>query len=134
MEDIKEIKLELLKETMEAYTVNTRSTVPDLGCVYESDDGRRCAMGRIMTPEAIALLKASDMNSSASIGRVLNLFRGKDIRPLQEKWMPLVEHHDFLDAMQSLHDRVECWNKDGLSSIGMARAERIRHMILSEDV
>ncbi len=127
---MKELKLELLKETVEHYNVNTRSTMPDMGCVYESDTGRNCAMGRIMTPEALEWVKKNGMNSGVSFVRVAYALRAAQIAPLKEKWMPLMEDMWFLEALQSLHDHQEMWDENGLSAdFGQRRVEEMSRKI-----
>jgi len=131
---MKELKLELLKETVAAYTVDTRSIIPDMGCVYEDERGHNCAIGRIMTPEAISCLKKNDMNSGTTFVRALDILRLKGILPLKEKWMPLVGELKFLDDIQSLHDRNSLWDESGLNDVGKRTVEAMTQNILKENL
>ncbi len=119
----KQLMQELLIETIGFYDSEKRSIhIDEMGlklCAYENVHGNRCAVGRIMTDEAIKQVKEDDNNTECGLNELLDIY-GCDI--LLEKWRPLldssVSERTFLYRMQSLHDDPNNWTSKGLSISG----------------
>lgn len=118
----KQLMQELLIETIGFYDLDKRSLVVSrydtLTCAYEDDNGKRCAVGRIMTDEAIRKLKENGHNVTFGVRELIQLY---EPGILLEKWHPLLDDEhglSFLVNIQCLHDYSCNWTKKGLSDYG----------------
>lgn len=112
----KQLMQELLIETIGFYDTEKRSA-GIYSCAYESSNGNRCAVGRIMTDEAIKKVREAH-NMECGSDELIDLY-GRDI--LLEKWRPIVDNTEgrlFLSYMQLLHDYPGYWTNKGLSLTG----------------
>ena len=105
---------ELLDNTVRHFNSMNRSikdgTLND--CMYRSEDGYGCAIGREISDDLAKKL------NNVSFGSVDNIF---DKLPLRLKNLGV----NFLREIQFLHDLSGHWNKDGLSNIGRENVDRI---------
>lgn len=123
MRKTKEEQLALLEETVAYYTedVMLRCVLPN-GCRYSGDSVERpnsngCAIGRLLTPELR-----------------LRLDRIHPNRPVSVVWDHLPDDVkafglDYLRELQSLHDRPENWDDNGLSETGQKQYGVIKSRI-----
>ncbi len=115
---------QLLGETIQAYNVNTLSIGRRLGGLYEHN-GKRCAIGRIMTDEALKMITTEAKGESQNVEQLLQRYGSMIII---DKWKPLAEDHDgrkFLMRLQAFHDMADNWNELGVSSNGAVKALEI---------
>jgi hypothetical protein len=119
-------KLEIIQKVL----VETYGAKPSLrarnkdnnGCLYTTEDGKRCAVGMCMT-------KKSQLEVGDYFGGVMGLSEkfsnDKDIdRLLQKKYHG--HNLDFWKDMQYFHDNGDCFTETGLSKIGETRIELLK--------
>lgn len=92
-------KTEIINETFEAYkdVRNRAEDVASLRCVIQTTDGRKCAIGRVMTDEAAARL----INKSGSIPPETDFkpdYRGHESR----FWIDIRTMHDVSTSLEEL--------------------------------
>jgi hypothetical protein len=100
----KQQMLDVLDETIKFYGEDvSRRGVQDSsgGCVYRTDDGKRCAVGRMCTPEQMEIAErcvdgVSELNHK--------LYRAD---------LPTFQPRQFWSNLQCLHDDIYFWNKEG---------------------
>jgi hypothetical protein len=101
---------EILKETVEFYWADpSRRAATEQGCRYQTDDGRMCAVGRCMTPEARRL--------TFGIACEVGLLEGNfDVVNLDEMLEPEYRGHSlyFWRRLQHLHDGKDFWENEEL--------------------
>lgn len=111
-------KLEIIEETANYYNSNNRSTTPQGGCCYLSDDGNMCAVGRCLeNPEEI-----QEGSFAGSFAEKLLDRLGDDI--LKEEY----QGHDklFWNELQRLHDKEYYWDEHGLTGEGRKYYEALK--------
>jgi hypothetical protein len=114
-EQNKKLAEDLLIETALFYNSGNRSMNKG-SCLYESEDGRKCGIGRIMTKKGISLIKGRRQNEEC-INVVLEYSLKQNI--FLKKWEPLSAHVSFLGHIQFLHDNEDKWNKNGIAKKGI---------------
>ena len=128
---MRELQERLLNETVAHYNLGNRADTGS-GCVYEKDNGCRCAVGRLMTNEGIAMVRSENAMYDA-LEVILGLPDSESL--FQEQWRPLMRYEgdsfQFLIDIQGLHDNPANWTPDGISEIGKENANRIRERFLS---
>ena len=118
--DIKQKQLKLLKETVEFYSTDTSRRAENKGgCFYLTDDGRRCAIGRLCSLELARTLK--DKFGSNTVGTSLVFKR------LPEEIQELGQ--EFLNQLQAFHDENTYWDEKGLTTSGKERLIQIKEDI-----
>lgn len=107
--------LEILDETIEYYTHNPRGITDEGVCLYLTEDGKKCAVGRCLVE-----------------GRIPTTFEG-GINSLVRKYgtfllRPQYRGHTeaFWADLQGLHDRAENWCENGLTEMGERNVYRIK--------
>lgn len=115
MKTVKERQEEFLLETMLFYNSENRC-ISHSGCVY-SYDGKNCAIGRKLPKDYIIKLLEEDMNSDTDVRRLFEEFG----TPEYFKFM----HPVFITNVQSLHDRSENWDDNGLTRLGLHHVKYI---------
>lgn len=125
-------KLEIIEETAAFYNTTNRGFDAEKGCVYLTEDGNHCAVGRCILPEKIDKFKPRELAKVIKGGTSITslfgiskdydnfgqpLYFGNDIDAyLKEEY----RGHDliFWRSLQSFHDDEMNWNDQGLSSQG----------------
>jgi hypothetical protein len=101
-------------------------------CVYETEDGKQCAVGRCMTQSGLAfgkhLVDCGKPTAVSSIHERSDF--GIDIY-LKPEYQGL--RIEFWEALQHLHDGLCYWDEKGLSKIGKQKAEILFDVMLSSD-
>jgi len=129
-EQIKDKMRFLLEDTMEAYNSQNRSvsyyeddegnpTKEEMECIYRSDDGRKCAIGRWFPED-------NDIFESIIKGnRGIDVLTKKELEALYsiEEFNGVSE--SFLKAIQDLHDVPENWDLNGLTLRGREKSQDI---------
>lgn len=110
-------KLEILKETAEAYSDPNNRAIYDNECMYLTDDGKKCAIGRCC--------EAPKQNW---VGSVNYLYANPLEALIPSREMSIetclkdeYKGHEvgFWSDLQHLHDENEFFNKKGFSEKGM---------------
>lgn len=120
--------IQLIEETVAYYSedVNRRSKV-DKACMYLASDGRKCAVGRIMTDEA---LHEYGGNGCDVHGLIHEAMMGRESADwtwlIREEYREIKQLEDLLNDLQDLHDDDNYWTKGGLSYIGRSRVEILK--------
>lgn len=114
IKDIKERMRAFVLSTMHFYNNNNRSTGEAGYCLYKptQKNSPGCAIGRFVSDKLTEKQKAS----------------GASNFHLLPKWMQEMSPQ-FLDAVQSLHDKYDCWTDKGISNFGAQQVEIILAMI-----
>jgi hypothetical protein len=110
----------LLEETINYYSENIskRASTDDFasGCLYRTEDGRMCAVGRCLNQD---LFDYEEFNTETPV---------VDISDYLEEWL-LEEYQgfdiDFWADLQTLHDIKEHWENKGLSKLGAEYKDKI---------
>lgn len=101
-------KLEIIEETVNYYSKDTsrRATTKDWFCDYLTEDGRTCAIGRV-------LIEPKSYN-----GDVYSLNISKDLETIiKEEYRG--HNIGFWADLQRLHDKDNYWDKEGIRSYGI---------------
>ena len=111
-----------LEETVSFYSedTNRRGLSENGNCVYETDGGNCCAVGRLCSREDLEMIKLMGWNDGKSADQVYHALTSPKIKAVPVK---------FLETLQSLHDCGSFWNAQsgkGLSEKGLARVEDIK--------
>jgi len=109
---------EILFETINFYNLSNRGYDEEGdGCVYLSESGHKCAVGRCMNEETLA---RKDLSEESVIffkddhGNIDHIFQDR------YKGCSFV----FWEWLQFLHDHESNWNETGLSDMGKKKVER----------
>jgi hypothetical protein len=129
---------QLLNETVNWYSEDTSRRAEDGGeCSYETEDGRHCAIGRLLNKSNIKVLRknfglgsmfceiALDIKKWAKNNESLGLCLGQNTEDLSR-------HLYFGSILQELHDTGSNWNLEegkGMTSKGRHAVSRIRRDI-----
>lgn len=116
---------EVLLETIHAYTSNNRGYDEDKAmCVYETEDGKQCAVGRCMTQNGIAFGKhLVDSGKPSTVASVHERSRSGIDTHLKPEYQGL--RIEFWKSLQHLHDTSWYWDEMGLSKLGKQKAESL---------
>ncbi len=113
-------KIEIIKETAEFYNSENRGYdyIKD-NCMYITNDGKKCAIGRCLNTKGIQAIKNIQTKS------FIILFPTNEI--LDSYLKPKYRGHikDFWLTLQSFHDTDEFWDKEGLSGDGKFEYEEL---------
>ena len=110
--------LNFLNETIEFYSkdpVNLRATGDGGGCLYQTEDGRKCAIGRKLIRYEPEFEELSVYALVWNPRRISAL--SEDIRDLPS---------DFLKDIQRLHDMGKYWYPGGLTQEGIDFVKKIK--------
>jgi hypothetical protein len=123
-------KLEILEETVKFYSedVTRRSVVPTrkrTSCVYNSPQGKHCAVGRCFLPELKAEGEKFAGNSDTTPEDLLRIYSIETMDALlEEKYRGHSTY--FWQELQTLHDTENFWCDKGLTRKGEEKVERIK--------
>jgi hypothetical protein len=114
-------KTEIIKETVNFYSENRRGVNEHGSCVYLTETGEKCAIGRCMVDPAAWI-------GAAGIDDVASYF------PIENDQVPIgilkpdYDGHSisFWLDVQGLHDYNRNWDEHGLSPIGIIE---VRHLL-----
>jgi hypothetical protein len=118
-------KEQIVRETVAFYTSKNRAAVetvhPDNGCtstqcLYLTDEGKMCAVGRCMTKKGLECVLVSYAKASAH--DLDDGFDGID-KLLKKKYHG--RNISFWDNLQSLHDNKNWWDENGITEKGKAQ-------------
>ena len=115
-------KLEILRDTINHYKLSNRAE-QDNGCVYMNSKGQKCAVGRYMLKE-----NPSKYNWHGNVySLVARLVENEEPGGLDSLLIKEVRGHDlvFWADLQMLHDVPENWDEDGISAIGIEKANKL---------
>lgn len=105
-------KTDIINETLEYYTHNPRAVTASGSCIYLTEDGRMCAIGRCLDKNKIH--EERRLNNCNSLYAEGNSF----LFGLKDEYLG----HDmtFWEDIQEFHDQNEIWskNKPGLTPYG----------------
>ena len=112
---IEQQRKEFLEETVQFYSEDvTRRATDGYHCMYRTEDGRKCAIGRHISDDKYT----SRMEENSCVSNIVFYSLPQEIQDLGQ---------DFLSHIQSLHDGDENWGKEkGLSPIGEGKVNYIR--------
>ena len=124
---------EVLLETIHTYTSNNRGYDEDKAmCVYETEDGKQCAVGRCMTQNGIAFGKhLADSDKPSSVASIHDRSHSGIDYYLKPEYQGL--RIGFWEDLQNLHDGLCYWDEKGLTKFGKERAESLFDVMLSSD-
>ncbi len=135
---------EALVDTLRFYSedTNRRSHHGDM-CYFMHNDGRRCAVGRLVRPEKEEFFKQMDLLNNSNIeatvhAHQLNVMINES-RTITEseaiKELTIVSDAELNDLLllEILHDEDHNWDKNGLTEFGMETVEHFRPDLV-EDV
>jgi hypothetical protein len=115
---------QIVRETVAFYTSKNRAAVesvrPDNGCtstqcLYLTDEGKMCAVGRCMTKKGLEDVLVSHLKSSAH--DLDDAFYGID-KLLKKKYHG--QNISFWANLQRLHDNKNWWDENGINGRGKA--------------
>jgi len=121
---------ELLTLTATHYNSSNRAHEPGSGSLYETQEGTRCSIGRIMSDDGIEWIKKNGWNHSTTIAK---LMKRVDVGVVQEHWRDLFSNPEGIGVamrIQQLHDTEENWDENGLTSRGIEETSKIDRIIL----
>ena len=112
-------KLEIINETANFYTSENRA-VGQPSCMYLTDDGKRCAVGRCLREDLDV------KNFDGDVHDLITDFEVPDIDDLlKEKYKGHSE--EFWLELQNFHDISGNWNEEGLTEEGYLHVERLKN-------
>lgn len=110
-------KLEIIEETANYYNINNRG-INGNWCVYKSDTGNMCAVGRCLK-ENIVLDAGYNENSDAR-----ELFKHHSYDILKDEYK--IKDSDFWLDLQRFHDHNLNWDEKGLTDIGKLKYKELK--------
>lgn len=120
-------KLEILEETVAFYSedVDRRAYTEGEGCVYNTEDGKHCAVGRCLLPKLKELGTGFVGNFSTAVSELADR---RDITNLDSLLQEKYRGHniEFWTDLQILHDSNSYWNEFGLSKEGQHYYEDLK--------
>jgi hypothetical protein len=125
-------KLEIIDETVKFYSKDTTRRSKKGGvCLYNSGDGRYCAVGRYLTTKVKNEILVQDCNDSDLEGLVCFLTKTTYkymMSSLQKILKPSVRGHNpqFWVELQWLHDTSEYWCETGLTQLGELEVKKLK--------
>lgn len=120
--------VQIIQETIEYYSADPVGRRGKNGgaCVYISDEGEMCAVGRCMEDPNLVSAQNVCSNMALSIG-------GK--APLEELLKEEYRGHpiSFWGSLQRIHDQDEYWCEAGLTELGRTRVTQLIDFYKSEE-
>jgi len=107
--------LEILDETIEYYTHNPRGITNEEVCLYLTEDGKKCAVGRCLIEGKVPI---------EFQGGVYSLLRKYGTVLLKPQYRS--HQRAFWSDLQTLHDRSHYWVVGGLSDEGERYVNQIK--------
>ena len=124
--------INILDETIAFYGEDTsRRAMNNYGsCMYKTEDGKQCALGRKMLPD-INFTSIEGQSASSLNTRMINEDKNLDDL-LQEDCRDLPV--GFWQRLQEIHDNHDIWTEEGINDEGTHLIERIRRSIIDETI
>jgi hypothetical protein len=119
--------LKLIDETVAYYAADPqrRRAKDNSGCSYETDDGRRCAVGRcLQDPRYIQIVVVTPLACSALPDRMQASTLDELLKP-EYRGYP----EELWRLLQRLHDSTVYWNTNGLTLTGRERVDTIKEWV-----
>lgn len=118
----KEEYLALLNETVQYYSEDTsRRALSKLTCLYKTNDGKMCAVGRCLKEGVIDY----NHHNSLSVSGLLEYYKEEEI--FKQEYVGFDER--FWLKLQGLHDEFKYWGENCLNPKGELLVERIERFI-----
>lgn len=125
MNRTKEEYLALLEDTVKYYSEDTsRRAMEENDCVYLTEDGRKCAVGRFLVEN----FDYTHFNSCYSVKDLYTQYGNTDKFLTSECRGYNI---DFWQRLQGLHDNSTLWDNKGLTKSGKITVENIKSHIES---
>lgn len=131
-------KHRILDETIELYSDPANRAHENGKCKFITDDGRRCAIGRLLEPDLCLtienLILEEDDDIAGASGMLFELLDNSFRDALRSKDFDLpdflVQNEGFFEALQFLHDMGQNWERNhGLSTLGKEHVRFMRQSI-----
>lgn len=109
-------KQEIIKETAEFYNLTNRGYKERKGCLYLTEDGKKCAIGRCISDDKLHWFS---LRFSAGIMDVSGSF--VEGETLDDYLQPEYQGHDlsFWSCLQEFHDDENNWDDTGMCNDGV---------------
>ena len=111
-------KVEIIEETAAFYNSGNRAITVKGDCVYETTDGKKCAVGRVLKEGFIPY-----RNNNYSIGMLFEDNKNDEKLFLKEQYYG--HNLEFWSSLQNFHDVESNWNENGISIAGMIRKDNL---------
>lgn len=121
-------KLEIIEETVAYYSEDVfRRGLDTRGCVYESVEGKHCAVGRcLINPKKLQDAVQDDEYESGSICDIYRQYDGY----FQELFKEEYRGHSFIfwKKLQQIHDDSwgEYWTEEGITEKGIEAVNKLK--------
>ena len=130
----KEEQLRLLEETVNFYSDDTKRLAMfgngGSDCLYRTDDGRKCAVGRCMNEIAFdGGINLDSLGSVYSVARELDESDDNLDILLKDKYKGY--SIKLWARLQSLHDRSSHWDDKGITKVGEVVVDEIKDAIIN---
>jgi hypothetical protein len=121
---MRKTKREIIQETAEFYNAKNRAVRSHMGCdmvcvYFDPETGNKCAVGRCLNLPNVSIV---------DLKGYVDIFTGSiGSRVLEDILMEEYKGHlpQFWDSLQSLHDREDYWNAEGMSEEGKLKYEKL---------
>jgi len=132
-----EVGIKLFKEILLRYNSNNRSS-NGISCCYLSPDGKKCAVGFYLKPDALAFAHDYEISKiSIDAESLLVKLKAENITDIFEEEyanIPL----EIWQILQKIHDTCDWWDENGFTSRGKemlanSMDEKIYNMIFDKD-
>jgi hypothetical protein len=130
--DIQNEMLEVLEDTVEYYSedVSRRGVARSNGdfenCVFLTQDGKKCAVGRYLNKKDLEKISYSGNLD----GGIINFYNEYDKCELSTRIVKRLPKNFWKD-LQNLHDKRSNWrNPSGLSVVGKSHVESMKNKII----
>ena len=126
-------KLEILEETVSFYSEDTsrRAITPRGYYMYNTGDGRHCAIGRCLIPE----LQSQGVELKGNDCGFIELLKFNGFNKVDDILQSQYHGHNvlFLCKLRMLHDTNMYWRKSGLSVKGSAYVDELKSELLVKE-
>jgi hypothetical protein len=110
-----------LREMVDYYSHDTNRRATSHGtCSYETENGAKCAIGRMLSGEDLTRLESRGMLDDTGLSDIWDIIETPRVKNLPRR---------FLEDLQDLHDSDLHWDGNGISERGKDRMELIRTRI-----
>ncbi len=111
-------KQQIIQETALYYNSKNRAIESDgISCTYLANDGRKCAVGRVLSPEGLEF--ADNFGEGKNAYNLIDAWNDEGLS-LDELFEESYNGHEgyFWNDLQTFHDSAHNWNEMGLTEIG----------------
>jgi hypothetical protein len=120
----------ILDDTISHYTSENRGYTEDDGCVYENDQGFKCAVGRLLNQRDLNKVRELNLMYNVSVTKLYKVFKSHSAEFTSPKIIGLPVA--FLADLQILHDHCSNWDTNGLIG-GRSAAVWIENKIFDQN-